>query len=207
MRAIKFVGAVVAIGAGAWAIAFILGLAANQNESSRDRADLRAQLEHATEQLDQQGKALDDANARLVQLGEEPVDASPPSVPPVLQGRRGLSCVEDLGYSLCRGPQGPVGEKGKPGDDGSDGVGVPGETGAPGQAGKDGTAGKDGSQGPQGEPGPAGPAGPPGPAGAAVPGSYSCPDGEVMSGFTVAADGSVSIACRPATPLPQGGNQ
>lgn len=42
--------------------------------------------------------------------------------------------------------------------------------------------------------------GPAGPQGTAKPGTYSCPDGEVMTGFTVAADGAVTLACEDVTP-------
>lgn len=206
MRAFKFAAAVVAVAVGAWVIAFVLGLAANQNESSRDRADLRKQLGQATAQLDRQGKALDDANARLIQLGEEPVQqpAERPSVPSVLQGRRGLSCVEELGYPLCRGPKGGTGDHGKPGTDGATGLdGEPGANGADGAPGKNGADGKDGAQGPQGEPGPAGPAGP---AGTALPGNYACPDGQYLNGFAISGDGSVSLSCQ-TVPIELGGNK
>lgn len=169
-------------------------------QSAADRADLRHLLE-------QQAAALDDANAKLVELGQAPVEqpeippapSSPLQGPPGPQGPvgpggpRGPSCVEELGYPKCRGDQGAAGT-----------AGTQGQQGDQGPAGKDGVDGKDGAQGPQGEPGPAGP---PGPAGTALPGTYSCPAGEVLTGFTVAGDGSVSLACQPTIPAAQGGKQ
>jgi hypothetical protein len=59
-------------------------------------------------------------------------------------------------------------------------------------------------QGPQGVHGEQGPAstvpGPEGPQGTAKPGDYACPDGEHMTGFTVAEDGAVTLACQAPTP-------
>jgi len=39
-----------------------------------------------------------------------------------------------------------------------------------------------------------------GPRGTALPGAYDCPDGEYVTGFTVADDGAVTLACEDATP-------
>jgi hypothetical protein len=140
-----------------WLTARVATLSDRVTESRSDRSDLRHLVE-------QQGSALDDANAKLVQLGQEPVTQpeTPPSLPLVLQGRRGLSCVEQLGLGVCRGPGGPPGLQGKPGKRGDDGATVAGPSGtdgATGPAGPPGKDGKDGAPGPQGEQGPAGPAG------------------------------------------------
>jgi len=166
-------------------------------ESRADRADLRRLLE-------QQAAALDDANARLIELGEEPVIEQPdhPSLPTILQGRRGLSCVEELGYELCRGPDGKPGKDGRPGRDGVDGV--DGESGIPGKDGDPGAPGKDGAKGDKGDPGEPGPAGPPG---SVAPGTYGCPDGQAIKTLTVAADGSMTVACADLPSFPGGGNQ
>lgn len=60
-------------------------------------------------------------------------------------------------------------------------------------------------QGPQGVHGEQGPAstvpGPEGPQGTAKPGDYACPDGEHMTGFSVAQDGAVTLSCEPAPPV------
>lgn len=158
--------------------------------SQADRTDLRHLVE-------QQGTALDDANRRLVELGAEPVAPPPAALPSSpLQGPRGFP-----------GPQGPRGPKGDRGNAGADGNA--GSAGATGQAGSNGEAGAKGDQGPagpQGDRGPEGPAGPQGPPGTALPGTYSCPDGEYLRGFTVAPDGSVNLICAPVAQLPTGGN-
>lgn len=64
-----------------------------------------------------------------------------------------------------------------------------------GLAGKDSTV--PGPQGIQGE------------KGTAKPGDYTCPDGEVLTGFSIDAEGTVTLACRstipPVTPSPEEG--
>jgi len=55
-------------------------------------------------------------------------------------------------------------------------------------------------QGPQGVHGPQGPQGIQGEQGTAKPGDYTCPDGEVMTGLTIAEDGAVTLACEDTTP-------
>lgn len=166
-----------------------------------DRDDLRSSL---TEQQ----AALDEANRKLTEVGEKPV--ATPAVPEdqsVLRGLRGPSCVEELGYSLCRGPAGTDGDdgkngrsiKGEPGDDGQSIKGEAGPRGAPGESVK----GDTGATGPAGPPGPTGPAGkdgtdgatgPKGDAGAPGP---ACPDGYAGQTLTVVTpDGSPG---QPAT--------
>lgn len=168
-------------------------------ESSKvDRADLRQQLDEV--------KASAEENARRCSRSNDcqpaPVPGSPgapgaPGLPGVQgpvgpPGPRGESCVEELGLRPCRGDDGVNGSTGEPGANGADGA-----------AGKNGADGKDGAQGPQGEPGPAGPQGP---AGTANPGSYSCPDGQYLNGFTISGDGSVSLSCQ-SVPIDLGGKQ
>ena len=113
-----------------WLVGRVVSLSDRVAESRSDRTDLRELVEN-------QGAALDDANAKLVELGQAPViqAEAPPSLPLVLQGRRGLSCVEALGFDLCRGPQGQkgdTGDRGKPGVDGAAVEGTPGEDGEQG---------------------------------------------------------------------------
>lgn len=169
-----------------WLAGRVISLSADLGEtehradtSAADRADLRADLES-------QQAALDAANAKLLALGETPVRQ--PVAPPVslLQGPMGPV-----------GPVGPRGPKGDDGDDGDDGASITGETGATGAMGPMGPAGPKGDAGPQG---PAGPAGKDGAPGTATPGTYGCPDGQSMTGLTIAADGSVTVACAPAFP-------
>lgn len=116
------------------------------------------------------------------------------------------------GPTGATGPVGPRGVRGVAGTDGTDGAeGKRGPRGFTGLDGTDGAAGQNGAQGGTGPAGPAGPQGPSGsngsngqdgatgpvgPPGTALPGSYQCPDGQVLTGFTVAADGSVSLNCQ-----------
>lgn len=102
---------------------------------------------------------------------------------------------------------------------------VPGPTGPPGSPGATGgvgPAGPPGPSGPAGETGPQGPGptdeqlaaavaaycaggnckGEDGKDGSVVPGTYACPDGEAMVGFTVDDAGVVAPSCRPAVFLP-----
>lgn len=164
--------------------------------SALDRRDLRGLLE-------QQGTALDDANDKLVQLGEDPVESPPVTIP-----------TPTLPLQGPQGPRGLMGPRGVPGDDGDDGrkgtdgtTGQVGTAGATGPQGPQGPAGEKGEKGDTGPAGPSGPAGPPGPAGTITPGSASCPAGEYATGITVAADGSLSLACAPVLQLPGGGPQ
>lgn len=175
-----------------WLAGRVISLSADLGEtehradtSAADRADLRADLES-------QQAALDAANRKLLALGEAPVQQ--PTTPPLspLQGPMG-----PMGPVGPVGPRGPKGDTGDEGDDGASITGAPGEQGATGPAGPMGPAGPKGDAGPQG---PAGPAGKDGAPGTATPGTYGCPDGQSMTGFTVAADGTVTVACAPAFP-------
>lgn len=103
----------------------------------------------------------------------------------------------------CRGPQGDTGKPGRS---------VTGPKGEVGAAGPPPTSGQvadavaaycaDGRcRGAQGEPGPAGP---PGKDGTARPGSYACPDRQYVTGFTIAPDGAVTLACNSFLLIPGG---
>lgn len=149
-----------------------------------DRADLRALVE-------EQDAALGEANQRLRELGVAPV--KPPTTPPSTP----LATRGPMGPQGPQGDRGPTGKDGADGDDGRSIAGDRGADGAPGPTGPAGPAGPVGSQGPQGEAGPAGKDGKdgaPGPAGSITPGTYACDTGYVV-GFTVAADGSVTLDC------------
>lgn len=146
---------------------------------------------------------------QLRQLGEQPV-VQPEDVPEdlgiaVIPGPRGLSCIEEIGYPRCRGTQGQ--NSTVPGPKGDDST-VPGPRGpgcveevgldsCRGPSGKDGAAGTNGKDGVDGKDGRDG---------TAKPGTYTCADGEVQRGFTVAEDGSVSLICVPLNPGNPGGN-
>lgn len=148
---------------------------------------------------------LDEANDRLAEQGEPPVavpDVEPGTDPQIIPGPQGVPGVQGIqGRTGPPGEIGPPGPVGRPGKDGADST-VPGPMGPIGPAGADSTV-----------PGPTGPAGPPGadstvpgpqgirgPQGTAKPGDYACPDGEVMTGFSVDAEGAVTLACEDTTP-------
>lgn len=142
-----------------------------------------------------------------------------PGGPPGPQGERGFTGAQ--GVQGRTGP-GPTAAQIAAAVDDWCGAGMcRGESGDRGHPGADSTvAGPQGSQGAQGEPGqdstvpgPAGPAGPagadstvPGPQGirgtqgTAKPGSYTCPDGEYMTGFAIDVEGGVKLACQDPIP-------
>lgn len=158
------------------------------------------------------GGSLDVGDHDLCEEANDVVESGPPSVGPAgaqgPQGERGPAGVQGP-----QGRQGPPGEIGPPGPVGPrGGTGATGEQGAPGFAGPQGEPGEPGPQGLQGEPGATGPQGEPGPQGVhgeqgaqgprgtAKPGTYTCPDGEHMTGFTVDAEGAVTLSCQAPTP-------
>jgi hypothetical protein len=155
-------------------------------------------------------EAADEAVAALKQ-GDTP----PPVVIPGIPGPRGFSGAPGprgpTGLPGATGPRGPRGVDGAPGPVGENGpTGPPGSTGPRGDKGDTGATGPQGEQGPKGETGDRGPVGADGPAGAdgatgaqgpagtTLPGTYTCPDAQTLHGFTVAADGSVTLDCQPA---------
>jgi len=96
---------------------------------------------------------------------------------------------------------------GQPGADGTNGADstVPGPPGRPPTpeevlAAVEIVCADDACVGPQGVHGVQGAQGIQGPPGTAKPGSYSCPDDEHVTGFTVAEDGAVTLACQAPTP-------
>lgn len=154
-------------------------LRAGLEQAARDRAEFRSDL------ADQRA-ALAEANRRLVDAGRRPVAAPPSSQTP--------------------GPAGPRGEPGSSGEPGAPGEpGAAGSAGPVGPAGPAGPPGPTGAPGPQGEPGAQGEQGPPGPQGVpgtVTPGTYSCPDGQYVAGFTVSPGGGVELDCRAALLVP-----
>lgn len=145
----------------------------------------------------------------IVDDGVDPVLVPGPMGPPGPQGPVGPAGRDGFGIDGSDGSDGRDGENGRDGADGDDGAdGSDGADGAQGEDGADGADGATGATGPKGETGPAGPqgpagargeTGPQGPAGTARPGTYTCPDGDYVAGFTIAADGSVSLDCRTLT--------
>ncbi len=98
-----------------------------------------------------QDAALDEANRRLIEAGEQPV----PTPEPGPAGDPG-----QVGAQGIAGPRGPVGSEGDPGPRGPRGaMGRPGVDGIDGQDGIDGAPGSKGDKGDPGQQGPQGPAG------------------------------------------------
>lgn len=114
-------------------------------------------------------------------------DQGPPPTTIQLIGAFSAYCGDHNG---CRGPQGESGTDGQDGQNGDEGPqGAQGDQGPKGDQGDQGPKGDDGPKGNDGE------AGPQGPPGTATPGSYGCPDGQYVTGFTVASTGDVNVAC------------
>lgn len=207
--ALAWVMVLVLIVFGAWLIGKVVTLGQENHsleeqdrQSRSDRAQLRDDVE--ADRL-----ALEALREQIRQLGEEPV-VEPEDVPddarvvvaPGPKGDRGASCIEELGFNRCRGDEGKGGSDGADGDPGSDGIN--GQDGAPGAPGAPGAKGETGPKGDKGDPGERGPAGPPG---TAQPGSYACPSGQYLEGFTISTDGTVSLTCQPLPVFPGNGNQ
>ena len=118
----------------------IVSLEGNNAALAEQVKDLRAANEKQDEQLSR-------ANAKLVRVGEEPVEGP----------------VGPVGATGPKGPQGEQGKRGQTGKAGATGAtGGVGPTGAPGAIGATGPAGPQGEQGSPGPKGDAGPQGPPG---------------------------------------------
>lgn len=218
-KVVAFALFVLALASGA--IWILNQLAADGDELQRQATEitaLEAGLDEANDRLEAQGEP------------PVPVPSVDPGTaeqaPQVIIGQPGPE--GDRGPAGVRGPQGrtgPPGEIGPPGPVGPRGPkGDTGDVGAIGAPGRgiqsmqcatggwiieytDGLLsesgpcqGPQGVHGDQGPMGPPGPEGPQGPQGTARPGTYACPDGEHMTGFTVDAEGAVTLSCQAPTP-------
>lgn len=164
---------------------------------------LAEQVQHACES---QG-SLDLDGRDLCREADDVVEGAPPAAGPAgiqgIQGERGFTGAQ--GIQGRTGPPGETGPPGRPGKDGMDGRpgadgldGEPGADGADGTDGKDGAdglPGKDGLDGAPGKDGLPGADGAQGPPGTARPGTYTCPEGQFTTGFTIADDGAVTLTC------------
>lgn len=171
----------------------------NADRLSSEQAK-RAQIQTALVNQENASKRLSE---QVKSLGATPVVKVPQNLPTSVTGPTGAQGVVGptgaTGPAGAQGVPGPAGPSGPPGPTGD--TGAAGSTGASGTDGTDGKAGTPGEIGPQGDPGPPGPQGvqgDPGPAGPAPTGTYSCPDGQYMTGITFNADGTATPAC--ATP-------
>lgn len=220
--------AVAAFGVIVWTLVSLRGQVSDQAVDLHHSDTARHQLAEAVAKqqaaLDKANQRLVQAGKPPVPTPPAPAPTQTVTVPGPAgatgaQGPRGFSCVEVLGVAACRGPQGPSGEVGVAGPAGKDGAtGATGPTGPQGPPPSDdqvaaavrfycashddctGPAGEKGDAGPKGDTGATGQPGPAGKDGTAQPGTYSCPDGDYMTGFTVAADGSVTVSCAAGFP-------
>lgn len=180
-NAIKVFAGIAAVLVVGWIIFQLGTLVAADQVSLRDRDDLHDKLDEQAAVVERQQAALDEVNRRCVVAD----DCTPVSAPDVddLEVQDGEIQEPEIQEPEVQNPERQ--------DPEVDDAPVPG------------AAGSDGAQGPQGPQGPAGPAGQDGAdgkdgaPGTAQPGLYSCGDGEYLNGITIAADGSVTLACQP----------
>lgn len=225
-KVVAFALFVLALAAG---VVWILDqLAADDDERARQQSEitaLQAGLDEANDRLAEQGEPP--VPVPSVEPGEV---TQPPQIilgEPGPEGDRGPAGVRGpqgrTGPPGETGPRGPLGPRGEAGIDGADGSnGSNGTNGADGRGIQsmqcatggwiitytDGISSPDigpcrgpqGETGPQGVHGDQGPQGGQGPQGTAQPGTYACPDGEYMTGFTVDVDGGVALACQDTIP-------
>lgn len=164
----------------------VIGLANHARQQDAELDDATHARAEIVKDLQAQRSALAKANRRLVDAGKLPVSTPTAGAPAGVPGANGAT-----------GPQGPRGPRGATGPNGP--AGPAGDVGATGTAGEDGAPGPKGDKGDVGPAGPVGPTGPAGANGTFLPGSWSCPDGQVVTGFTVDASGALTLSC--ATPL------
>jgi len=173
---VKFAAIAVIMGLVGWGLAVALDDASDNAAELKDQKELIGDLKDDVGGLD---KALDKANLKLVNAGEQPV-----AVPPTTSGPQGIPGLQgDTGPQGQAGPRGPIGPRGQ--------TGPAGPPGSPGIDGKDGAAGEPGATGAEGPMGPAGPAGEAGPLGPQGP---KGDDGEPGRGIA-------SLSCDSATPF------
>lgn len=203
----KVIAAGAAVLVGAWLVATVLGLAASQAEQKRSRAELIESFEKQLADVRADGQAnqaaLEAANAQLIRLGEQPVEAPPVAVSPRQgpigpvgpTGPRGPGCVEELGIKPCQGDAGADGTNGTDGTNGADSS-IPGPRG-PGCVEE---VGLEKCKGDKGEPSTV--PGPQGPAGRGIQSQVCGDDGRWHVTYT---DGTTEDAgvCR-VDPLPNG---
>lgn len=214
----RFIANIVMVAALAFGVAGMLfgwhELEQRAETAETSAVSLAEQIQHACES---QG-SLDLDGRDLCREADDVVEGAPPPAGPAgaqgPQGERGFTGAQGIqgrqGPPGEVGPPGPIGPRGSKGDAGDAGpIGATGEPGPIGPQGEPGAPGEPGATGPQGEPGPQGIHGEQGaqgiqgergPQGTAKPGTYACPDGEHMTGFAVAEDGAVTLACKDTTP-------
>lgn len=146
--------------------------------------------------------ALSDLCSEIRCRGADGKDSTAPGPPPSaaqLDAAQARYC--DV-HNECRGPGGTNGANGLNGADGRGLLSMQCAVGGWIIKYTDGLGQDDPGPcvGPQGVHGEQGAQGKEGPQGTAKPGTYACPDGEIVTGFTVAEDGDVTLACQAPTP-------
>lgn len=181
-----------AVGIVAWMLWLLIGLQDRADEGEQARVALQEANTVQDSTIAAQQQALEAANRRLTNAGEQPVPV--PEMPEPVPGPPG-----EVGERGPAGPPGasivgPRGLRGLAGVDGKDGKSIVGPAGPPGVDGKDGAAGQPGPQGPAGPAGPVGPRGEQGPQG--IPGVVAVETDPACETFPIRA---VSLAYDPAT--------
>jgi hypothetical protein len=152
----------------------------------------------------QVSEALTDLCSEIRCRGADGKDSTVPGPPPTAAQMDAAQARYCDAHNECQGPAGLNGINGTNGADGRGLLSMQCATGGWIIKYTDGIGEPDGGpcRGPQGVPGTDGHDGKDGADGTAKPGTYACPDGETVTGFTVAADGAVTLSCQafPAPP-------
>ena len=201
----KWLAATVAVFVGAWFIATLLGVVADQQDQRQSRAELVRDFEAQIAEVRADGQAnkaaLEEANRRCNRAEDcTPVPAPDPIDDAEVQDGEIQEPEIQEPEQQERERQDPeVQQDERPGADGAAGQSCVAELGLEQCRGPKGDTGDKGTDGKEG------PAGPAGPVGTARPGTYLCPDGEYQRGLTITDAGDVVLACAPLPLLPIGG--
>lgn len=173
-----------------------------------DRTELRQRLEQQekeTAEIRADGQANEAALKEVNKRCDRASGCTPVAPPPPVAVDDGqvITIPGPAGVDGRVGQTGPRGPRGFTGIDGDDST-IPGTDGQPGPPGADGAPGP---AGPAGQDGAPGIDGKDGAAGTARPGTYACPAGEYVTGFTITETGDVALTCAPAALLPNGAPQ
>lgn len=206
-QALKIIVAVVLVLAVGWLLARVLTIAAAQEQSRADRAELYERLDRQRDELSDQQAASEALETQIRSLGEEPVvqSSARATTPEVrylpIPGRDG----ED-------GDDGADGERGRAGRDGVDGESITGPAGESiigpqGPVGAPGPTGGTGNTGPQGPQGDRGATGERGTDGRGIT-SILCTSLTPIDLTITYSDGTTAtISCNPVDPDPEPPNE
>lgn len=197
-------------------VARVYVLGQNDQDQTEEIGELRGTNAAQDQALKEANERLSDAGQPTVDVPDTPAPAEAAEVSPsMLESALATLCGDCRGHAGATGAAGLTGKRGPRGVEGPAST-VPGPRGpagadstVPGPRGADGPPGPgcveevglaqcQGPKGEQGEPGQDGSNGAPGvngQDGTAQPGSYSCPEGQTMTGFTITAGGGVVLDC------------